>query len=77
MKGSRLLVANILQSVYSSLYSLIIGKFFSPKELGLFTRGNQMGQIVPSNVTDIFSNTMYPIFCQERQTEDFRQIYTR
>lgn len=77
MKGSRLLVANILQSVYSSLYSLIIGKFFSPKELGLFTRGNQMGQIVPSNVTDIFSNTMYPIFCQERQTEDFKQIYTR
>lgn len=76
-KGSKLLIANVFQSIYSSLYSLIIGKYFSTRELGLFTRGNQMGQIIPSNVTDVFSNTVYPIFCQECLNANFSKIYIK
>ncbi len=37
--SSRLLITNILATVFDNIYSFVFGKFFSLKDLGFFTRG--------------------------------------
>ena len=45
--GSKLLASGLLNAVFNNLYYVVIGKFFSTKELGLYTRANQF-QLLPS-----------------------------
>jgi O-antigen/teichoic acid export membrane protein len=45
--GSKLLASGLLNAVFNNLYFVVIGKFFSTKELGLYTRANQF-QLLPS-----------------------------
>ena len=61
--GSKLLFAGLLHTVYSNLYSLVIGKKFKATELGYFTRGQSMAYLVPQNFTAIITQSLYPVLC--------------
>lgn len=69
--GSKLLVGSIIHSLYTNLYSLIIGKVFSASQLGLFNRANSIAQLPADNITTVFERVSYPIEC-ELQDEDQR-----
>lgn len=51
--GSRLLASRLFLEFYNNLYYLLIGKFFSARELGLFTRAN--------GYKDMFSRTLHNV----------------
>lgn len=61
--GSKLLFAGLLHTVYSNMYSLIIGKKFKATDLGYFTRGQTMAYLVPQNFTSIITQSLYPVLC--------------
>lgn len=74
-KGLNLIGSGLVNTFYANLYPLIIGKKFTSSDLGFFTRGKQMAYLLPSNVTDIFSMTIYPIFCKIQSEERFPHVY--
>ena len=58
--GSKLLLAGLIQNIYSNLYSVLIGKVFPTRELGLYTKSTQF-TLYPSNIiTNMFQRVMYP-----------------
>lgn len=59
--GSKLLVSNILYTIFNNLYNLIIGKCFQPATLGYFTRADGYAKLVPNNVSGILQNIMLPV----------------
>lgn len=59
--GSRLLVANLLNTVYRNLYTLVIGKKFSATELGYYTRADQLAQFIPNTFSNILLKVAFPI----------------
>lgn len=61
--GSKLLLAGVLHTIYSNLYTIVIGRKFSSVDLGFFSRGQTMAYFVPSNMTNIVTMAMYPILC--------------
>lgn len=61
--GSKLLLAGLMHTVYSNLYTLIIGKKFSTSDLGAFSQGRTFSYFVPGNVTNVLTNAMFPILC--------------
>jgi O-antigen/teichoic acid export membrane protein len=65
--GSRLFVSGLLTSIFMELYSLVIGRIYSPAALGLFTRARQMQQLPVSNLCDIVGRVSFPVFSALQQ----------
>ncbi len=59
--GSKLLIANVISSVYSNLHSVVIGKKFSANDLGYFTRANQFAMFPSNNLGQILARVTFPI----------------
>lgn len=61
--GSKLLIAGLLHTIYSNMYSLVIGRKYSAEDLGFYTRGQSMAYVLPSNLTAVMTQSLYPILC--------------
>ncbi len=59
--GGNILVAGIISTIYSNINTLVIGKFYTPKDLGYFTRGQQFPSLLSSNLTSIVQRVTFPI----------------
>lgn len=59
--GSKLLAAQIINTVYVYLYNIFIGKRYSKAELGLYTRAGQFGQLVSTNLTTVMTRVSFPV----------------
>ncbi len=69
--GSKILGANLLQTIYLNLYTLVIGKQFSATTLGYYSRADQFAQFPSSNITGIIWRVTYPIM-SEIQDDDLK-----
>lgn len=59
--GSNVLVAGIISTIYANINTLVIGKFYAPKDLGFFTRGQQFPSLLSTNLTSIVQRVTFPI----------------
>lgn len=62
--GSKLLGGGILHTLYTNLYTLIIGKVFSSTDLGFYNRAFSLTQYPSSNITGIIARVTYPVECE-------------
>lgn len=76
--GSKLLISGLINTMYSNIYTLVIGKKFAATELGCFTRADQFAQFPSSNLTGIFQRVTYPILSAiQDDDERLRRIYRK
>ncbi|WP_287678271.1 lipopolysaccharide biosynthesis protein [Bacteroides sp.] len=68
--GSNILFASILHTIYTNFTTLAIGKFYSSKDLGFYTRGNQFPSILSLNITNILQRVTFPILSQIQNDTD-------
>jgi len=59
--GSKLLLSGLIDTIYNNIYYLIIGKFFSAKELGYYTRADTIKDIPSKNINGVVSKVTYPV----------------
>lgn len=59
--GSKLLISGLIDTAYNNIYYLIIGKYFSPQELGFYTRADQFRKLPSQNITGIVHQVSYPV----------------
>lgn len=71
--GSKILTASLLHTVYSNLTTILIGKFYTAKDLGYYSRGESLATFPSSNVTGILQKVTYPIL-SKLQDDDARLI---
>ena len=62
--GSKILVSSLLHTVYSNLTTLLIGKFYTAKDLGFYTRGQSLAAFPSSNVNNIIQSVSYPVLAK-------------
>lgn len=76
--GSKILSASLLHTIYSNLTTILIGKFYSSKDLGYYSRGESLATLPSSNITGILQSVTYPIL-SKLQDDDARliQIYRK
>jgi O-antigen/teichoic acid export membrane protein len=60
--SSKLLVSGIINKTYEQLYNLVIGKFFSASELGLYTRANQFKNLPSESLSGAIMSVSFPVF---------------
>ncbi len=68
--GSKLALSGILHVFYQNIRTFIIGKFYSPAQLGLYTRGTHISTVIPSTLEGILSNITYPILARLQNDDE-------
>lgn len=71
--GSKILSAGLLHTIYANLTTILIGKFYTPKDLGYYSRGETLATFPSSNVSAILQSVTYPIL-SKIQDDDVRLI---
>lgn len=61
--GSKLLATGLLQTIYVNLYSLMIGKYYSSNDLGLFNKMQNLAIFPSKNFTNIVARAVFPEQC--------------
>lgn len=62
--GGNLLASNIINTIYNNLYTLVIGKMFSPSMVGLYNRANGYARLPVSIVLDMATGVNFPILAK-------------
>lgn len=77
--SSKLLVTNIVQNINNNILTVILGRFFSPHEVGLFNQANKWNSMGFSTVNGMVSGVAQPVLHhvvddRERQKRVFRKM---
>ena len=59
--GSKLLASGLLDTIYNNVYTIVIGKFFSAKSLGVYSRADGLAQFPSSNITGVLQAVTFPV----------------
>lgn len=68
--GSKILVSSIISVIYSNLYTIVIGKKFSSKDLGFYSRADHFAIFPSSNIGNIISSVAYPTLSKIQDNND-------
>lgn len=69
----KLLVAQVLGSLWTQIYQAVIGKVYSPATLGKYTRANQYTNLASSTIGDVVLKVSLPVM-SEIQNDDERLL---
>lgn len=68
--GWKLLVSNLLDTLYADLYSLVIGKKYDSGTLGYYNRGKQFPQFLISAINGSIQSVMLPAMSAEQDEKN-------
>ena len=71
--GWKMMASGILDSLWTQLYQVIVGKFYSPSTLGQYTRAKQFASLFSSNLTSVIQRVTFPVL-SDIQDENERMI---
>lgn len=69
--GYKLALSGLLNTMFSNIYNIIIGRYFLASQLGFYTRANSLKQLPVSNLSSALSKVTYPLFASI-QNDDVR-----
>lgn len=67
--GSKLLLANIVVTINNNVTTLIIGKKFTPKQLGFYNRAEQISYFPVTNLTAVLQRVTFPVFSEMQENK--------
>ena len=60
--GWKILVAGLIDTIWTNVYGLIIGKKYSTAELGGYNRGDQFPKLIATNLGAALQSVMLPVY---------------
>jgi teichuronic acid exporter len=76
--GVKLMLSGILDLIFTNAYTIIIGKFFAPAQVGFYNRAQTLQMLPVVSVSSIVTKVSFPLF-SSIQNDDVRlkSIYKR
>lgn len=68
--GYKLLVSSIIDTVYNNIYTLLIGKFYSTRDLGIYNRGKTFPIMVVDNINSSIRSVLFPALSSEQDNKE-------
>ena len=60
--GGLMALSGLIETVYTNLQSLIIGKWYSPKDLGYYTQARKLEDVPTQSLSHIVNQVSFPVF---------------
>ena len=70
--GSKLLASSIIDTIYNNIYTVVIGKAFSARILGNYSRAESYANFPSVSLTGIMQRVTYPVLC--KMQDDDQQL---
>lgn len=75
----KLLVSGMIDTIWTEIYQVVIGKCYSPQDLGQYTRSKQFANLFSSNLNSVVQRVSYPVLSsiqdeRERLKNAYRKI---
>ena len=68
--GWKMLVSALLDTIYSNLYSLVIGKTYSSSELAYYNKGKQFPVLIITNINSSIDNVLFPVLAEMQNEKE-------
>lgn len=76
--GSKLLASGLLDTVYTNMYSVVIGKFFPHSDLAFYNRASGLKNLATVTPTSVLQSVTFPALCKLQGSDDtLRSAYRR
>lgn len=76
--GSKLLASGLLDTIYTNMYSVIIGKFFPHSDLAYYNRASGLKAMASSTPTSVLQSVTFPTLCKLQENDDtLRSAYRK
>lgn len=75
--GWKLLVSSLLETVYTEIRQLIIGRFYSSSDLAYYNRGRQFPSLFIMNVNSSINSVLFPTMSKEQDDRKRLKAMTR
>jgi O-antigen/teichoic acid export membrane protein len=60
--GSKLLLSSLVNTLYTNIQTLVIGRVFSVKDLGYYAQANKLESLSATSLTSIVGQVTFPVF---------------
>lgn len=76
--GSKLLLQSLINRITQNIYGLVIGKYCSPADLGLYNRANHFSELPADSAVSVLNKVNYPILVKYQDDNvKLRSVYSR
>lgn len=75
--GWKLLISGLIDTVYTNIYSLVIGKFYDANILGLYNKGVQFPNLIVTNINGPIQSVLLPAMSYEQDNKKRVKEMTR
>ena len=62
--GSKIVASALINTLYNNIYALVIGKFYTPAQLGNYSKADKFAQFPSQNITGILQRVSFPVLSQ-------------
>ena len=62
--GSKLLVSDIITTIWNQVYNVVIGRYYQPATLGQYTRAKMFDGLLSSNLTVVIQRVTFPVLSE-------------
>ena len=66
--GSKLLIASLIDTIFTNIHGLIIGKAYSEEMLGAYNRGEQFPKLVVTNLSSAIQSVLLPVMSKKQDS---------
>lgn len=73
--GYKLTIANLLNTIFNDSYRIIIGKFYSPLQVGLYNNAETMRLFPVDQITAVLGKVTYPLFANIKEDTELKKAY--
>jgi O-antigen/teichoic acid export membrane protein len=64
--GSKLLIGDLIHTIYTNMYTLVIGRAFNSSDVGFFNRANGYSALPYSVFSQVVNKVMFPILSEKQ-----------
>ena len=76
--GWKLLVSSIIDTTYNNLYYMIIGKIYTPTDLGYYTNAQKLRDVAVTSISNSIQKVTYPVLSKIQNDENIlRESYRK
>ncbi|MBE6576869.1 MAG: lipopolysaccharide biosynthesis protein [Ruminococcaceae bacterium] len=75
--GWKLLVSNLINTVYNDIRQLIIGKLYTSEDLAFYNKGHQFPQLVVTNINTSIDSVLFPAMASAQDERERVKAMTR
>lgn len=62
--GIKLLISSLVDTIYKDIRQLIIGKVYSPADLGFYNKGLEFPKFISSNINNSIDSVLFPVLSE-------------